>query len=245
MSTNTRTYFGQLRAAEAHLMAASPIFAQIVSHIGPCTLTPNPDVFRVLVGSLISQFISTAAARAIKGRLEAQLKGKVTPRRLLNLTDEELRACGISGGKARAVRGVAEHFARNRRFAADLAAADDSTARALLLPLRGVGPWTVDMMLIFSLSRLDVWPVGDLGVRAGVRDLLGLTELPSPNELEKIAEPWRPYRSVAAWYVWRSKGFVPHSKLDDKIGEGRSTSVGAVSANGISRKVKTSGPMRR
>jgi DNA-3-methyladenine glycosylase II len=213
MSTNPLSYPDRLRAAEAHLAAASPVFAQVIAHVGPCTLTPNPDVFRVLVGSLIAQFISTRAAKAIQGRLEARLKGKVTPRRLLNLPDGDLKACGVSGGKAKAVRGAAEHF-RSRRFVADLIAADDLAARAMLLPLHGVGPWTVDMLLIFSISRLDVWPVGDFAVRAGVRDLFGLKDVPGPKELEAIAEPWRPYRSVAAWYLWRSRGFVPHSKMD-------------------------------
>lgn len=214
MSTSPRPYRRHLRAAEAHLSAASPVFAAIIAEVGPCTLTPNPDVFRVLVGSLIAQFISTAAAKAIRGRLEARLKGNVTPRRLLNLTDADLKACGISGGKARAIRGVAEQFA-SRRFAAELAAADDLGARALLLPLHGVGPWTVDMLLIFALARLDVWPVGDFAVRAGVRDLFGLADLPKPAEMERVAEPWRPYRSVAAWYLWRGRGFVPQSGMDE------------------------------
>ena len=215
MSTSLRQYRRQLRTAEAHLTAASPALATIITQVGPCTLTPNPDVFRVLVGSLIAQFISTAAAKAIQGRLEARLKGNVTPRRLLNLTDADLKACGVSGGKAKSVRGVAEQFARSRRFADDLATADDLAARALLLPLHGVGPWTVDMLLIFSISRLDVWPTGDFAVRAGVRDLFGLKEMPSTKELEAIAEPWRPYRSVAAWYIWRGRGFVPQSGVDD------------------------------
>jgi DNA-3-methyladenine glycosylase II len=217
MSTSLRPYRRRLRAAEAHLSAASPVFAAVIAKVGPCTLTPNPDVFRVLVGSLIAQFISTAAAKAIQGRLEARLKGNVTPRRLLNLTDADLTACGISGGKAKAIRGVAERFTR-RRFADELATADDLAARALLLPLHGVGPWTVDMLLIFALARLDVWPVGDFAVRAGVRDLFGLGDMPGPKELEGIAAPWRPYRSVAAWYLWRSRGFVPQSGLNDEAG---------------------------
>ncbi len=235
MSTDHQPYPERLRAAEAHLAAASPVFARVIAQVGPCTLTPNPDAFRVLVGSLISQFISTAAAKAIRGRLEERLKGKVTPRRLLNLTDADLKGCGISGGKARAIRGVAGRFARDRRFAAELAAADDRAARAMLLPLHGVGPWTVDMLLIFGLGRLDVWPVGDFAVRAGVRDLLGRAELPGPAELEGVAEPWRPYRSVAAWYIWRSRGFVPHSRLDEEA-EGGSPPSGAGTTTGAIRR---------
>lgn len=195
----------QLRTAEAHLSAASPQLATLITKVGPCQLDPNPDVFRVLTGSLISQFISTAAARSITARLVAKLKGRVNPTRVLALTDADLKECGISGGKAKSVRAVARHFQATRGFAKTLAQADDATARALLLPLLGVGPWTVDMLMMFSLARLDVWPVGDLGIRAGVRDLFEMAELPSKAELERLAEPWKPYRTVAAWYVWHHR----------------------------------------
>jgi DNA-3-methyladenine glycosylase II len=215
MSTPSPAFRKQLRAAEAHLSAASPVLAELIAHVGRCTLNPDPDIFRVLVRSLVAQFISTHAAKSINGRLDAKLKGKVTPARLLKLTDDELRGCGVSGGKAKAVRGAAEHFRKTRRCAEQLALADDAAARAMLLPLHGVGPWTVDMLMIFSLARLDVWPVGDFAVRAGVRDVLRLPDVPGPKELVRLAEPWRPYRSVAAWYLWRSRGFVPQSGMDD------------------------------
>lgn len=199
----------QLRAAEAHLGAASPQLATLIERVGPCTLAPNPDVFRVLTGSLISQFISTAAARSIQGRLAAKLGGRVNPTRVLALTDDELKECGISGAKARSVRAVAEHFRSTRGFTRTLTDADEPTARKLLLPLLGVGPWTVDMLLIFSLGKIDVWPVGDLGVRAGIRDVFGLAEMPAVKEMESHAEPWKPYRTVAAWYMWRSRDAKP------------------------------------
>jgi DNA-3-methyladenine glycosylase II len=157
---------------------------------------------------MIAQLISTPAARSINARLEAALGGKVTPSRLLALTDDELKACGVSGNKAKAIRGLAEHFRANRGFARAVARADDLTVRERLLPLRGVGPWTVDMVLMFAFSRLDVLPVGDLGLRAGVRDLYGLRELPTSSELTEIAEPWRPYRSVGTWYLWRYRGWT-------------------------------------
>src|ERR1700752_2335307 len=149
-------FIDRLRAAEAHLSDASPRLAELIEQVGPCTLAPNPDVYRVLTGSLISQFISTAAARSIQGRLIAKLKGPVNPTRVLALTDADLKECGISGGKAKSVRAVAQHFQATRGFAKKLASADDATARTLLLPLLGVGPWTVDMLMIFSLARLDV-----------------------------------------------------------------------------------------
>ena len=209
---STPTFRKLLRAAEAHLPAATPRLAPLIAEVGRCTLAPNPDVFRVLLGSVIAQFISSAAARSIQGRLVEKLKEKVSPGRVLALSDADLKACGIAGGKATSVRAIAEHFRRNRRYAAALAAADDDTARKMLLPLRGVGPWTVDMILIFSHGRPDVLPVGDLGVRAGARDVFGLSELPGPAELTALAEPWRPYRTIASWYLWRSRGPVRQSK---------------------------------
>ena len=201
-------FSASLRLAEAHLAARVPTLAPVVAAIGPCALQPQSDLFRVLVRSMIAQLISTAAARTITTRLESKLGGKITPGRLLALTDDDLKACGISGGKAKSIRGLAEHFQANRKFAAAVTAADDLAARELLLPLRGIGPWTVDMVLMFGIGRLDVLPVGDLGLRAGVRDLYRMDHLPTPIELTEIAEPWRPYRTVGTWYIWRSRGWT-------------------------------------
>ena len=196
-----------LRDAEAHLADRAPQLAPVIAGIGPCTLRPDADVFRVMVRAMIAQLISVAAARSITARLEAKLKGKPTPARLLALTDDDLKTCGISGNKAKAVRELAEHFRANRKFAAAVTAADDLAARELLLPLRGVGPWTVDMVLMFGFLRPDILPVGDLGLRAGVKDLYKLSALPTPSELTELAEPWRPYRTIGTWYVWRSRGW--------------------------------------
>jgi hypothetical protein len=101
-----------------------------------------------------------------------------------------------------------------------------SSAPSRRSPLAGAqsGPGSASTLLIFALARLDVWPVGDFAVRAGVRDLFGLADLPKPTEMERVAEPWRPYRSVAAWYLWRSRGFVPQSGLDDEAARGASGS---------------------
>lgn len=200
-----------LRKAAAHLTAASPELAPVIKRVGRCTLAPEPDVYRVLTRAVVAQLISTAAAKTISGRLLAAVNGKLTPGRVLELTHDELRACGLSGGKAKAIRGVAEAFA-DRRFARRLAAADDVTARESLLALHGIGPWTVDMVLMFSVPwRADVLPVGDMGVRAGAKELFGLPALPTANELTALAEPWRPYRTVASWYIWQSRGLPPQT----------------------------------
>ena len=201
-----------LRLAEMHLAGVSPLFAEMIARVGPCTLTPEPDVFRVIVRAIVAQLISTAAAPTISGRLEEAVKGKLTPASVLKLTDEQFQACGISGAKRRAIRVLAEQFQSDRRFRRRLAEADDETVRGLLLPLSGIGPWTVDMVLIFGMGRPDVLAIGDMGLRAGVRDLFGLPELPTPRELQTLTEPWRPYRSIATWYIWRSRGWVPQSE---------------------------------
>lgn len=200
-----------LRKAAAHLSAASPELAAVIKRVGRCTLAPEPDIYQVLTRAVVSQLISTAAARTISGRLLAAAGGKLTPDRVLKLTHDELRACGLSGGKAKAIRGVAEAFT-DRRFAKKLAAADDAAARESLLALHGIGPWTVDMVLMFSVPwRADVLPVGDMGIRAGAKELFGLPALPTAGELTALAETWRPFRTVASWYIWQSRGLPPET----------------------------------
>lgn len=200
------------RAGVRHLKKNAPEFAPVIAAVGPCTFAPEADVFRVLVGSVVAQLISTVAARTIRDRIVAKAGGRITTGSIAKLTVSDLRACGVSGAKARALLGMAAHFRANRGFARKLYAADDDTARRMLLPLSGVGPWTVDMVLMFSLGRPDILPVGDFGLRAGVRDLYGLPDLLKPAALTALAEPWRPYRSIATWYLWKSRGWVPQSE---------------------------------
>jgi DNA-3-methyladenine glycosylase II len=198
---------------EAHLRKVEPRFAPIMDSVGPCSLSLEPNLFRALVRSIVAQLISSAAARTINERLEVALKRKITPARLLALSDETLRAAGISGGKTKALRGLAELFQGTRGLTSTLLAADDDRIREILLPLHGVGTWTVDMFLIFAMGRPDVWPVGDLGVRAAAKDLFRLREMPDAKRMNKLAAPWRPYRTFAAWYLWRTRGWVPQSKV--------------------------------
>lgn len=199
------------RAAEAHLAAVEPRLAPLITGIGPCSLVPEGDLFRGLVRAVVAQLISTAAAKTISARVEALVKHRVTPAAIGKLSDEQLQSCGVSGGKRKAIRAVVELFSAKRNMAAELLAADDDTLRETLLDLHGIGPWTVDMVQIFCLGRPDVWPVGDLGVRMAVKDVFKLRSVPDAARLHKLAAPWRPYRTVAAWYLWRSRGLVPQS----------------------------------
>ncbi len=199
-----KTFHDSVRVAELHLISVEPRFGPLIDAHGPCTLKPEPDLFRGLVRAVIAQLISTAAARSITAKFEASLEKKLTPARLLARTDEQMQACGLSGPKRKTLRGIAELFASTRGLNATLTNADDNFIRATLLPLHGIGPWTVDMLLIFCLGRPDVWPVGDLGVRLAVQGLYRMRKLPDAKKLTRLAKPWAPYRTFAAWYLWRS-----------------------------------------
>jgi DNA-3-methyladenine glycosylase II len=199
--------------AQRHLARRDSVLKQLIAAVGPCTLRPNPDRFRLLTRSIISQQISTKAAASIGARLEEALgTAGLCPAGILALSDEALRGAGLSAAKARAVRDLAERVSGKTVPLDDLHELTDEEVIAALLPVHGIGRWTAEMFLIFSLGRFDVLPVADLGLRAGVQQQYGLVELPGKEELTRLAEPWRPYRSIATWYFWRSRGPVPQSR---------------------------------
>ncbi|HMF13316.1 MAG TPA: hypothetical protein VKE94_13455 [Gemmataceae bacterium] len=202
--------------AQLHLAASDPVLERLVADIGPCTLRFEPNRFASLARSIISQQISTKAALAIRTRLEATLDGRgITPAALLALSDAALRSAGLSASKQKSLRDLARHVHARMVPLDAIHELDDDEVIAALLPIRGIGRWTAQMFLIFSLGRPDVLPVDDLGLRAAVQVQYGLSELPDKARLVELAEPWRPYRSVATWYFWRSRGFVPQSGNDD------------------------------
>lgn len=199
--------------ARRHLSRRCEVLKGLIATVGRCTLVPGGEPFATLARSIVAQLISTAAARTISGRLEAACgEGGLTPAAILALGEEKLRPCGLSGAKARALLDLAERVSDGRLPVGQLGELSDDDLRERLVAVRGVGDWTADMYLIFGLGRMDILPVGDFGLRAGVKDLYGLEELPTAKELRERAEPWRPYRSIATWYVWRSRGFVPQSE---------------------------------
>ncbi len=198
--------------ARRHLARRDPVLKSLMRQVGPCTLRHEPDGFAALVRSIIAQQISTKAAAAIQGRLVLTLgEPGLQPAALLALSDEQLRGAGLSASKARALRDLADKIAAGALPLLHLPDLDDEAVIDLLLPVRGIGRWTAQMFLIFSLGRPDVLPVDDLGLRAGVQRAYALAALPDRAALTELAEPWRPYRSVATWYFWRSRGFVPQS----------------------------------
>jgi DNA-3-methyladenine glycosylase II len=198
--------------ARRHLARRDPVLKRLMAHVGPCTLRHEPDGFAALVRSIIAQQISTKAAASIHARLLLALGRRgLRPGALLALSDEELRGAGLSASKGRSLRDLAEKVHTRAVPLRRLPDLTDEEVIEHLLPVRGIGRWTAQMFLIFSLGRPDVLPVDDLGLRAGVRQVYGLPALPERAVLTELAEPWRPYRSVATWYFWRSRGFVPQS----------------------------------
>jgi DNA-3-methyladenine glycosylase II len=201
------------RKARRHLARRDAVLKALMTAVGPCTLQPHPDPLRVLTRSIVSQMISTKAAAAINARLEASMPGGVlSADGLLALGEDDLRGVGLSRAKALALSELAELAQSGELPLERLAEMSDEEVIARLVPLRGIGVWTAEMFLIFCLGRLDVLPVGDLGLRAGVQDCYGLAGLPGVKELRQLGEAWRPYRSVATWYFWRSRGGVPQSR---------------------------------
>ena len=199
--------------AQRHLARRDPVLKRLIRLVGPCTLRHNPDRLAALVQAIISQQISTRAAASIRQRLEQALAPEgLTAARILRAPEPELRAAGLSGAKARFLFDLADKVHHGGLPLADLHHLPDEEVIARLLPVKGIGRWTAQMFLIFSLGRLDVLPVDDLGLRAGVRRHYDLPAVPDRPRLEELAEPWRPYRSIATWYIWRSLGFVPQSE---------------------------------
>jgi len=199
--------------ARRRLARRDPIIKGVMASVGPCTLEPMPDRLGMLVRSIVSQQISTKAALAIGNRLRAALEPHgVTTASILAAPDDLLRGAGLSANKLRSLRDLAEKVESGTVPLADLHLLDDEEVIERLIPVRGIGRWTAQMFLIFALGRLDVLPVDDYGLRAGVQRHYGLEELPGKAHLTEIGEAWRPYRSVATWYVWRSGGPVAGEK---------------------------------
>ena len=201
---------GLLEVARRSLRRRDPRLGAVIRRIGPCGLRPSGDPYRALIRSVIYQQLAGAAANAIAGRLRSGFGGRFPrPELLLAAPAAELRAVGLSRQKAATMRAVAAAFADGSLSSRRLRRMDDAGVVEAVTRIKGIGEWTAHMLLIFSLGSPDVLPVGDYGVRKGVMKLYGLPALPGRAELEAVAEPWRPYRSVASWYLWRHEAILP------------------------------------
>ena len=193
-------------AAEAHLASMDPRLAVFIDTWGPCKLRKSRSVattaFTSLAEAITHQQLAGVAARTIHGRLIAQL-GTLTPQTVLAADEASLRACGLSGAKTTSIRHLAQCFLDGTVDPTKLARMNNDEVVKRLTVIRGVGAWSAHMFLMFDMGRIDVWPIGDFGVRAGYAKGWELGEMPTPGELEYAGEKYRPYRSVVAWYCWR------------------------------------------
>ena len=181
-----------------------PILAEIIDRVGPYGIQFREPNFETLVKSIVYQQLSGRVASVIFGRLSSAVAGDITPESILKLRPARMRTLGLSTQKTAYIRDLARH-ARDRRVTfEDLADLPDAAVIERLTQVKGIGVWTVHMFLIFALRRVDVLPTGDLGVRNAIRRAYNLEALPTPAEMEQMAAAWRPYCSVASWYLWRS-----------------------------------------
>lgn len=193
--------------AARELARRDPVVAELVKRHGPPRLAgrpPSSERFASLARSVLYQQLAGGAAQAIHGRFVTALGGVVTPESVLAAGPETLAGCGLSRAKAASVYDLAEKVTSGTVSLGRIGRLSDDAVVAHLVQVRGIGPWTAEMFLLSSLRRLDVWPVGDYGVRAGYARAFGLDAPPSPKELGPLGERFRPYRSVLAWYCWRA-----------------------------------------
>ena len=194
--------------AVKHLRAADPKLGKVIDRVGPCTLAPRRDYFVVLSKAIFTQQISTKVATVLFGRFrELFPMRRPTPsmvlRALHDRPDEVLRHCGLSRQKAAYLRDLAHHFVDGQIPTRRLSTMPDEAVIESLVRVKGIGRWTAEMFLIFTLNRPDVFPLDDLGLREGIKDVHGLRTRPTAKECMSIGETWRPWRTVAMWYLWR------------------------------------------
>lgn len=195
-----------MTAALADLAGADPVLADLIERHGSPPArrrVPSGRRFAELARNIVYQQLAGNAAASIHGRLVEALGGEVTAPRVLATPEATLRACGLSGSKMASLVDLATKVVSGEVALERIGRMSDDEVVAHLTVVRGIGPWTAQMFLISTLSRLDVWPTGDYGVRAGFARAWSLGDIPNPKDLDALGEPFRPYRSLVAWYCWR------------------------------------------
>ena len=205
--------------ARAALTAADPAMAALIERIGEIDLETRlrrrseerpADAYGALLRAIVGQQLSTKAARTIYGRVRELFGGTTpSPEQLLEASEDDLRACGLSGRKVEYVRDLAAHVLSGELELDRLGELADEEAIEEIVAVRGLGQWTAEMFLIFHLERPDVLSGGDLGIRKAIQVEYGLAEMPTPQRVLEIGEAWRPYRSLASLYLWESLASVP------------------------------------
>jgi DNA-3-methyladenine glycosylase II len=194
-----------VKKAINQLKRSDPVLASIIERVGPYKITYSEPVFQTLVRSIVYQQLNGKAASTIFDRLAAAAKANpLTPESILKLRPARMRTLGLSRQKLTYIRDLARLARRGEIDFEHCAASGDAAVVEHLTRVKGIGVWTVHMFLIFALRRPDVLPTGDYAIRAAMKRAYGLEELPKPEEMARIAAAWRPYASVASWYLWRS-----------------------------------------
>jgi DNA-3-methyladenine glycosylase II len=204
-----------LNEADQYLRRADPVLRRLIDEQGPIDPATDrrgsrPDPYEALARAIVGQQLSTKAAASIWRRIQEAFRGSTpSPQALLAADPDRLRGAGLSRAKVGFLRDLAERVASGELELDRLADLPDEDVVAELIEIKGVGRWTAEMFLIFHLGRPDVVSTGDLGIRRAVQIAYELEELPGPTELERIAEPWRPHRTLACLHLWRSLANVP------------------------------------
>lgn len=197
----------KLALAQHYLARHDPKLSALIKLYGPCRIKPHTNHYAELVSSIIGQQLSVKAAEAIWKRVLELFGGNVpSPKQVIAIETERLRAAGLSYAKAAYVKDLAQHIDDGRLDMAHITTLPNDELIEQLTAVKGIGEWSSHMFMIFSLGRLDILPVGDLGIRKAVQNIYGLKDLPGSSEIQSISEEfrWHPYESVAAWYLWRS-----------------------------------------
>jgi len=193
-----------MRSALKHLKKDA-VIAKIIAQTGPFTMQYREPCFETLVRSIVYQQLSGKVASVIFARLHAAAgEETLTPAGIMKLRTEKMRRLGLSAQKTNYIRELAKHTRRGTVVFENLPELQDEAVIEHLTRVKGIGVWTAQMFLMFALRRPDVLPVADLGIRTAMKRAYNLPDLPKPPEMEKIAAPWKPYTSVACWYLWRS-----------------------------------------
>jgi DNA-3-methyladenine glycosylase II len=192
------------------LRSGDPAMSALVRRLGPLGHEARrrgrpDDAYGSLVRSIVGQQLSTKAARSIYARITGFFGGRApSPEEMLAVSEETLRSCGLSGRKVLYLRDLTARVLNGSLDLEELEKVGDEEVRSRITAVKGLGPWSADMFLIFHLGRPDVLPVGDLGIRRAAARIYGLATMPGPEELEELARPWRPHRSLACLYLWES-----------------------------------------
>ncbi|TMG61468.1 MAG: DNA-3-methyladenine glycosylase 2 family protein [Chloroflexi bacterium] len=195
----------EIRKGTRLVARRDPAMAALIKRVGPMSFRdPSDDSFAALVRSIMYQQLAGAAATAIHGRFLKLFSDGLSPAAVLTLPEGAMRSAGLSGSKAAAVADLARKIMDGTVPLEDVESLSDDELEARLVQVRGIGPWTAQMFMMFQLQRLDIWPVADYGVRKGWSVVHRKKDLPAPKALEAEGEKFRPYRTIAAWYCWRA-----------------------------------------